>query len=480
MSIDDGESATTSMFDERRLWLSLVEQSARADALRHQIEVMRLSLSWRLTAPLRRWRDLFPRRERVDSLLPPSGSWGGRMFRPQPIPAWMNSVRPLVGDERACWFIDVTELAREDLGAGVERVTRRILGELILAPPKNVRIQPIRLDRSGIYVAANAFLCSFLGVFSQDWASDEPIHPRRGDCFIGLDFCREHAKLLEKALHRLKEQGLPIALMVHDTLPVSHPAWFPDGVPASFEAWLRVAAASAHQFICISHCTAEAVSSAMTERGMDASRLDIQVIPLGADFAPVPAVRSPLPPRANGVTRVLTVGTIEPRKGHAQALAAFEELWRQDVSVEWVIAGRAGWKVDDLVERISSHPELGRRLHWIDRPDDKVLISLYNDCDILLAPSFGEGYGLPIAEAGRFGLGLLLRDLPVFREIAGSSAVYFSGSGHDVLVRALLTWFSNANLVNDVTHHWNTWVESADKLKEICALLSNSISGSEA
>jgi len=203
---------------------------------------------------------------------------------------------------------------------------------------------------------------------------------------------------------------------------------------------------------------------------MDVSRIDMQVVPLGADFPSVPAARSPLPPRKNGIKRVLTVGTIEPRKGHAQALAAFEKLWMQEAPFEWIVVGRAGWKVDDLLRRIAGHPELGRRLHWIDHPDDRGLISLYHDCDMLLAPSFGEGYGLPVAEAGRFGLALMLRDLPVFREVAGDSATYFSGSGHDVLAQTLLTCHSNATAVNDAARHWTTWAESTAKLKEIYAL----------
>lgn len=478
MSIDDDESATAPMLDERRLWLSLVEQAAHVDALRHQIEGMRHSLSWRVTAPLRRLRQLFSTPKQANALSP-SGCERSGNFQSQSIPAWMSSVRLLAEDERVRWFIDVTELAREDLGAGVERVTRRILGELILTPPENVRVQPIRLDPRGIYIEANAFLSSFLGIQAAEWASDEPIHPMPRDRFIGLDFCRGHGLLLGHALGKLREQGVPISLMVHDTLPITRPEWFPDGVAEAFEAWLRVAVASADQFICISQCTAQAVSDAMVERGMDASHIDMQVIPLGADFPPVPTVHSPLPPKENGIKRVLTVGTIEPRKGHAQALAAFEQLWGEGAPFQWIIAGRAGWKVGDLLERISCHPELGRRLHWIDSPDDRVLNSLYRDCDALLAPSFGEGYGLPVAEAGRLGLALILRDLPIFREIAGDFARYFSGSEHDVLARTLLTWSGNEDLINSATHGWSTWAESAFKLKEICSLSTHLGAGSE-
>jgi glycosyltransferase involved in cell wall biosynthesis len=388
------------------------------------------------------------------------------------------AILPSAKDRRPRWLIDVTELAREDLGAGVERVTRRILNELILAPPEGVRIQPVRLDPRGTYVAANAFFTAFLGLADEGSARDAPILPCCGDHFIGLDFCRDYADLLEKALSQLKERGVPITLMVHDALPACEPTWFPEGVPEAFEAWLRVANACADRLLCNSQCTAKAISAVMAERGMDVSGVDMQVIPLGADFPLTPAVRAPLPARNGRIKRVLTVGTIEPRKGHAQALAAFEQLWRQGAPFEWIIAGRVGWKVEGILARIAKHPELGRRLHWVERPDDRILTSLYRDCDILLAPSYGEGYGLPVAEAGRFGLTLILRDLPVFREIAGDCAVYFSGSGHDVLMRTLLTSGEGANS-NDIACRWNTWTESAAKLKEICARPLRSKSGSE-
>ena len=48
------------------------------------------------------------------------------------------------------------------------------------------------------------------------------------------------------------------------------------------------------------------------------------------------------------------VGTVEPRKGHRQALAAMELLWTDDVDANLVIIGKKGWMMDDLVERIDS------------------------------------------------------------------------------------------------------------------------------
>ncbi|MFN0630266.1 glycosyltransferase, partial [Bacillus anthracis] len=56
----------------------------------------------------------------------------------------------------------------------------------------------------------------------------------------------------------------------------------------------------------------------------------------------------------------LMVGTLEPRKGHAQVLDAFENLWKGGANLNLVIVGKVGWMVDLLVQRLCSHPELGK------------------------------------------------------------------------------------------------------------------------
>jgi glycosyltransferase involved in cell wall biosynthesis len=65
------------------------------------------------------------------------------------------------------------------------------------------------------------------------------------------------------------------------------------------------------------------------------------------------------------------VGTIEPRKGYAQALDAFEAIWRDGCPIQLVIVGRIGWKVESLVARLRSHEQIGDRLRWFDSADDR-------------------------------------------------------------------------------------------------------------
>jgi glycosyltransferase involved in cell wall biosynthesis len=143
------------------------------------------------------------------------------------------------------------------------------------------------------------------------------------------------------------------------------------------------------------------------------------------------------------------VGTIEPRKGHLQALDAFERLWAQGLDVRLVIVGGEGWKglpdgarrtIPTLVARLRRHPELGRRLHWLQGISDEYLDRVYAASTCLLFASEGEGFGLPLIEAARHGVPLLARDLPVFREVAGAHAHYFSGADGASLAVAVQDW----------------------------------------
>ena len=57
---------------------------------------------------------------------------------------------------------------------------------------------------------------------------------------------------------------------------------------------------------------------------------------------------------------------------------------------------------------------------------DAVIADLYHAADALFMPSFEEGFGIPILEAGLAGLPIFCSDIPPLRSLAGSNATYFS------------------------------------------------------
>jgi len=58
---------------------------------------------------------------------------------------------------------------------------------------------------------------------------------------------------------------------------------------------------------------------------------------------------------------------------------------------------------DDLLKRIANHRLLNDRLFYFEALPDLELQYCYQHATALLLPSAGEGFGLPIVEAARFG-----------------------------------------------------------------------------
>jgi glycosyltransferase involved in cell wall biosynthesis len=330
-------------------------------------------------------------------------------------------------------LIDVSELAKTDRRTGIERVVRNLVdhltGSLSSYRPELVTVgRELRFARS---FAARHFRLPTIG-------DDRRVDLAPGDLFLGLDL---NAGIAEETLDLLRRRNVTIAFVVYDILPVTHPQYFLPGVQKLFSQWLSSVTLHADALICISRSVAEEVYRWLERtRPRRAFPLNIGVFTLGAELdrpGEGQAATKAEPPviDVSGAGRtVLMVGTVEPRKGYDQALAAFEKLWSKGSDARLLIVGKGGWMVDRLLERLRSHSENGKRLFWIENASDAALSEFYQSADLLLAASFAEGFGLPLAEAARHRLPILARDIPVFREVAGSAGTFFSGGTGELAV----------------------------------------------
>jgi glycosyltransferase involved in cell wall biosynthesis len=456
-------------------YLALQAQARSNQLLRGEIAAMKASHSWRITEPLRRFRHwLHPTSRAVPPLQPADRQDAADPLRDatellvcRAVPG--GALANPASQRPQQLLVDVTELAREDLGAGVQRVVHRILVELILDPPPGFRIEPVRISDQGHYVRARSFLAQLIGLPADAVGADGPVRTAPGDQFLGLDLVRDQAGLVRDALLAMKASGVSIAFVVFDVLPLQRPDWFPDGLRERFRLWLRVVAECADQALCISESVCADLREALAAES-PASKISIASFPLGADLDPWLSPIAGLPGPKPGTARFLMVGTVEVRKGHAQALEAFEHLWRDGVDCELLIAGNPGWLVSELIDRLRSHPEAGRRLHWMQGVGDASLLAAYRDSTALLAPSWGEGFGLPLVEAAANGLPILARDIPVFREVAGRGADFFRGESGAELAAAIQDWLQRwraGNIADPLEVSLSSWRESAGVLKTL-------------
>lgn len=383
-------------------------------------------------------------------------------------------------------FIDVSAIFRNDLKTGIQRVVRALLKELLQTPPSGYRIEPVYLADLGHkwhYRYAREWTSGALGI-QGDWMSDEAIEYCTGDIMLVADFTGGLAVEAERSgvFAQLKNNSVKLCFIVYDLLPIQMPDVFPPG-QFGFVEWINAVNRVADGVICISSAVAEEFRLWAEISGSQRLKpFKIDWFHLGADVESSAPTRG-LPKNARQIlTRInarpsfLMVGTIEPRKGYMQTLEAFTELWKNGSDTNLIIVGGEGWKslpddmrrtIPEITNRLRNHPELNKRLYWLEGVSDEYLEKIYASSTCLISASEGEGFGLPLIEAAQHGLPIIARDIPVFREVAGDYAFYFSGLESGDLADAIKQWLllnAEGKAPQSDTMPYLTWRESAVQL----------------
>lgn len=202
------------------------------------------------------------------------------------------------------------------------------------------------------------------------------------------------------------QRGLVVFAMINDLLPIEHPEWFPAAGDRHYRVLVQQILHVADHIIVPS----EFVRHSLNALGWRI-RPKIHTVLLGSPF-------TQLPPAPASIDRLnlVYVSTVEPRKGHAQLLDAFDLLRARQVNAHLTFMGRIGWESDGLVSRIQSHPEFGSSLQWIRFADDDVVRCALQRGAVAVMPSEGEGFGLFLEEALTAGVNVVVSDLAVLRE----------------------------------------------------------------
>lgn len=129
---------------------------------------------------------------------------------------------------------------------------------------------------------------------------------------------------------------------------------------------------------------------------------------------------------------ILSVGTIEPRKNYITLIKAFNILKskalksnnydvnnskEQYLDYKLVIVGRTGWKSEATYNEFNNTPYKNDIL-FLGHVSDPDLIQIYNQAEIFVYPSIFEGFGLPVVEAMKCGLPVLVSNSSSLVEIA--------------------------------------------------------------
>jgi glycosyltransferase involved in cell wall biosynthesis len=246
------------------------------------------------------------------------------------------------------------------------------------------------------------------------------------------DLGRPHDGVRYELWHRLRAPRLPfsadvvhapslavpprgdaaLVVTVHDLAPIEHPSTSTRRGVSFHTRGLAIASHEASIIITAS----EFVARQLAARGVEEGRL--RVVPHGVTLAPsLDEAEATQRLEALGVRGrfVLQVGTVEPRKGIDNLVAALRRVRRTEPDLQLVLAGPVGWGV------VSGLEEEG--VLALGRVEDPDLEALYRGASVATVASRSEGFGLPALEALAHGTPLIASDATSLPEVVGDAGL---------------------------------------------------------
>jgi glycosyltransferase involved in cell wall biosynthesis len=153
---------------------------------------------------------------------------------------------------------------------------------------------------------------------------------------------------------------------------------------------------------------------------------------------------TPLPEPLQNFPFLLCVAQHRANKNLPLLLRAFRLALDHDVippTFKLVIVGNEGPETETL-HRTVAESHLSSRVLFLRDISDPLLATLYASCELFIAPSLLEGFGLPVAEALAAGCRIACSDIPAFRSLAPANAAFFDPT--DLTAASLLAAIKQA------------------------------------
>jgi glycosyltransferase involved in cell wall biosynthesis len=219
--------------------------------------------------------------------------------------------------------------------------------------------------------------------------------------------------------HRL---NYPVVTSLHDLYPYDIPENFAWSRVFFNRMFLRQCLRYSASIVCISEFTLQRLRLFLPNIASTKALRIYQSVEFGSVKKQKPAV-----PEINGRPFLLAVAQHRKNKNLDLLLEGFADL--RERGGQWeetglLIVGSSGPETARL-KRIVEQLSLQEHVLFIAGVTDSELSWLYTNCEMLIAPSTIEGFGLPVVEGLQCGARVLCSDIPAFREAAGNAVHYF-------------------------------------------------------
>lgn len=226
--------------------------------------------------------------------------------------------------------------------------------------------------------------------------------------------------------------------MLHDVIPLDMPKHVAPSSVRHHATMIKTTADYARALIVTTEYVKRTVSEAIATHRQTLLPTLAQKLPVAEAFSTTSSWVSQL-----ASTRYFVVcGSIEPRKNHLLLLDVWRELIekRGASAPHLVIVGSVGWNGADILEKFDKCETTRAHIHPVSGLSSPALIHLLQNAVGLLMPSLNEGFGLPIVEAKRLGVPVIVSDIPAHREVAGEDACFLPADDISGWVEAISNW----------------------------------------
>lgn len=135
---------------------------------------------------------------------------------------------------------------------------------------------------------------------------------------------------------------------------------------------------------------------------------------------------------------IVYVSRIEhPAKNHMNLIKAFELFKKVNSSnVQLVLAG-ADWNGAHVVKEYALKSQNRNEIHFLGFVPTDDIVRLYSACELMVFPSFYEGFGFPVLEAMACGAPVICSNVSALKEIAEGYANLFDPDNIQQIAEAI-------------------------------------------
>ena len=143
---------------------------------------------------------------------------------------------------------------------------------------------------------------------------------------------------------------------------------------------------------------------------------------------------------------ILYVGSLNLRKNFISVISAFQQLNRADYKLIVVGNFSSQFSINSTTKQVVEEAKKNPNIIFKSHIDDNTLVKIYNQAELLLFPSFYEGFGLPPLEAMACGTPVLTSNISSMPEVCADAALYCNPHDIDDITSKISLLLEDKNL----------------------------------